>query len=813
MFLLSRIVSRFYPLLLFVGANLVISMPAPSSRRSSELASDDVAGGGEGFSNVPKILEIQLPLRIATKEDLVAWARYVMGLMASRINITLTTVKESPSRIAGRAEKIAKQYPVKNTAYRYLEGGGSDGGRHFVKSFENTRYAENVRNVGRVTSVDRDKIPAAVRIATENVDGHVENSVQNGDVQSSRERVYSTSRLPTIAMLDGAIGKGSFNDRRLFQPIFAISDSTIPSPLHVNIPKPGIGKDPDSNDSFDTNFLKTGDRQLFVPQFPNFGPAIELKPNGIFPDTSAVSPPTRAYLPVATTTVTADNVEFPNDPFVARYLYDGVGRNVSSNVLPETVTPLFTTDQITSSPPTRNLPLVPSRNRNTSSATPLFKAVPFEAVITFTRDEPYHIRGRNEGGEYSAVSTPKDPPPRDRFPPYFDASNHTLTNESGRIDVVLDDEGRAIEAGLLGEKEGGREEERKKEERKKDEGSKGEKSKKRKPEKKATSPLGQLIKSFVALRRNSTLVANLVPPLPLRQRTPTTQRIPSRQRAPPPTRTQLYSTEKPPSALRQGRRNQTSLAQQQTEGGKEGSEEVSAREEGKEEAEESKESEDVEDVEGGIENEASSEENSDEEEEGGGGPINAIISLLQLAAPILEDLSDPESETDIAEVLEVGIPLLQDLSQGDDETPGVDFPGLLVPILLQISGEDGMRDSGAILTPLLQLSAPLIGPLVGPLVVPLSRQSSQPPGQGSSISNLIKGLLAPLLEPIGPYGKMTQLSNLIAGIVSSLSKNSGAGGASDLTSLVKAVVAGSVAGTSAGSSGNKDSYGADAAYA
>lgn len=128
------------------------------------------------------------------------------------------------------------------------------------------------------------------------------------------------------------------------------------------------------------------------------------------------------------------------------------------------------------------------------------------------------------------------------------------------------------------------------------------------------------------------------------------------------------------------------------QGGKEGSEEVSAREE--EEVKESKESEDVEDVEGGIENEASSEENSDEdeEEEGGGGPINAIISLLQLAAPILEDLSDvrtkkrrnfkisniapsclsclsccrpfqPESETDIAEVLEVGIPLLQDLSQ------------------------------------------------------------------------------------------------------------------------------------------------------
>lgn len=521
---LSRRLSMFYPLLLFIGANLVTSMPAPSSRRSTEAVS------GDGFSNVPKILEIQLPLRIATKEDLVAWARYVMGLMASRINITLTTVKESPSRIAGRAEKIAKQawqYPLRNTAYRYFEGDGStaDDGRHFLKSFENTRYAENVRNVG---SIDRDKIPAAVRIV-----GGLENSVQN--VQPSR--VYSGSRSPTIATVDGAIGKGSFNDRRLFQPIFGISDSTIPTPLSINIPRPGTGKDPDANDSFGANFLKTGDRQLFVPQFPNFGPAIELKPSDIFPDTSAVSPPTRAYLPVTTTTVAADNVEFPNDPFVARYLFHG--RNVSSNLLPDTVAPLFA-DEITSAPPTRNLPLAPSRNdRNTSSPTPLLN-VPFEAVITFTRDQPYHIRAttsRNvEGGEYSA---PEDPQ-RDRFPPYFDTSNHTLTNESGQINVVLDDEGRAIEAGLLGEKE-----ERKKEERKKDEGSKGEKSKKRKSEKK-TSPLGQLIKSFAALRRNSTLATNLAPPLPFKQQaSSTTQRIPSRQRAPPPTRAQLYSTEKP----------------------------------------------------------------------------------------------------------------------------------------------------------------------------------------------------------------------------------------------------------------------------
>ena len=48
-------------------------------------------------------------------------------------------------------------------------------------------------------------------------------------------------------------------------------------------------------------------------------------------------------------------------------------------------------------------------------------------------------------------------------------------------------------------------------------------------------------------------------------------------------------------------------------------------------------------------------------------------------------------------------------------------------------------------------------------------------------------------------------------------QNSGPGGKSDVTSLVKAVVAGSIAGTSAGSSGSsssghKDTYGAPTSY-
>lgn len=492
LFLSSR--RLFCPLLLlFTGANLVISMPAPPpSRRSSE---DDEAG----FSNVPKILEIQLPLRIATKEDLVAWARYVMGLTASRINITLTTVKESPSRMVEEAEKMSKQIqqslPVTSSGYRYFDGSSIDG--YFAKNFENTRYAGNVRNLGHV--VDREKIPAAVRIVES------ENFVRDGEL--SREKA-AYPRLPTMAD-----GSGSFNDRQpIFRPIF---DGTVPLDA-PSIRKPGGIKDPDAKDSFDAKSIrsKTGDRQLFVPQFPNFGPAIE--PNDIFPNSA--SPPTRAYLPVTTvsTALTSDNLEFPSHPFVARYLFDnGFEGNVSSNVDP----PL----EIASP---RNVPLVPSRNA--SSVTPLFN-VPFEAVITF---EPHRPRN-TEGGNYSVAPSKDDSPPGDRFPPYLDTSSHASTDESGQIHVVLD-EGQPIEAGK---------EERKKQEKKKEE----EKSKRnRKSEKNRAASLARLIESLVALRtRNGTnLATNLVPPVPFREQA-STQRSPERQRAPPPARTQLYSTENP----------------------------------------------------------------------------------------------------------------------------------------------------------------------------------------------------------------------------------------------------------------------------
>ncbi|XP_017766353.1 PREDICTED: uncharacterized protein LOC108555289 [Eufriesea mexicana] len=831
-FLLSRRLPRSYPMLALIATNLVISMPAPPSRRS-----DDITGDSRnGFSNVPKILEIQLPLKIATKDDLVAWARYVMGLMASKINITLTTVKDTPSKTTGsfrapenvRGFDNAKQSQnSRNSAFQRFDASKSISGvEQFAntKSFENSRYAENVRNLGHVSNFDRARLPASVSILDNGRVENARNPQRNGIAQLSKDKVYASSQLPSLTV-GGVTTKTLFSNHGNL----AISDTTVPSPLEVtaniNVARARI-KEPSFKGTLDrTNFLKAGDQQQFVPQFPDFGPAIDVRPNDIFRNTNAVSPPTRTYLPVTTT---ADSIKFPTDPFVTRYFFDGLERNISSNigVLASEITfttqnPLYFGDEIAL--PVKSFDHQPHQ-RNLSSMKPLFQ-VPFEAVITFTREEPTQTTtSRSEETNYFTVVPTREP--ADQFPPYFD-SNFTLTNESGQINVVFDDSGQVAQPTDSGKKD---ERDRKKEK------SKKESSKKEKEKSKKLSPFGQLLKSFVALRRNNTPSEQLTPPPLNQQTTSTTQRVPARQRVPPPQRTQLYPPQRPPSASRQGRRNQTSLAQQVEDDDDSGSKEDSTSKEetdsgedngskgdegskgGSREGSKSEENGDVESKEGngnGGSNESASNENDyddSEEDEGGGGSIKVILDLLPLVTPILEDLSDPDSNTDITDVLELGIPILQDLSEGDDENEPLDIPGVLVPILLQLSGgPNGDRDSAAILTPVLQLIAPLIGPLVGPLVLPLSRQISNPPGEGGSSSgDLVKAVLGPLLEPVG-NGKMTALSNLIANVVSSLSKTS-TGGKSDLMSLVKAVVAGTVAGTSAGSSGQKDSYGTPTGY-
>lgn len=78
---LSRILSRSSFILILTTSYLVTSVPVKTRKRSPNESE-------QGFSASPRILEIQLPLKITSKEDLVAWSKYVMRLVASKINRT-----------------------------------------------------------------------------------------------------------------------------------------------------------------------------------------------------------------------------------------------------------------------------------------------------------------------------------------------------------------------------------------------------------------------------------------------------------------------------------------------------------------------------------------------------------------------------------------------------------------------------------------------------------------------------------------------------------------------------------------------------
>lgn len=86
LFVLSSILSRSNCILILIMSDLAVSAPLKSRKRST-------SGSEQGFSASPRILEIQLPLKIASKQDLVAWSKYVMGLVASKVNFTSSGLK------------------------------------------------------------------------------------------------------------------------------------------------------------------------------------------------------------------------------------------------------------------------------------------------------------------------------------------------------------------------------------------------------------------------------------------------------------------------------------------------------------------------------------------------------------------------------------------------------------------------------------------------------------------------------------------------------------------------------------------------
>ncbi|XP_074100109.1 uncharacterized protein LOC141528117 isoform X2 [Cotesia typhae] len=196
----------------------------------------------------------------------------------------------------------------------------------------------------------------------------------------------------------------------------------------------------------------------------------------------------------------------------------------------------------------------------------------------------------------------------------------------------------------------------------------------------------------------------------------------------------------------------------------------------------------------------------DDEEEEDGGSLGSVADLLPLALPILEDLSDPESDADLIEILQAGIPILAGLSEPDEDGNGgaKELIDMIIPVVTKIvNGPDGQGiDLGALIGPIFSLLAPFIGPVLAPVIGPLVRAISNPPTEGSSLGALLAAITGPLSTPQEPSG-MSPLAIVIAGTTAALLRElkPGLPGGLDVGALVGAVLTGVISGTSAGLSG------------
>ncbi|XP_011154937.2 uncharacterized protein LOC105192470 [Harpegnathos saltator] len=615
----------------------------------------------QGFSSSPKILEIQLPLKIASKQDLLAWSKYVMTLVTPKVNLT-STLKDISS--------IGSQ-PDKRVSLANSSG---------FKSKEMTR-----------------KTPSSEKKPGINYPAR---RLKEPPVQSADDKVVAYP-LP--------VGKMKFTAAMLQDP-FSIPTSSVNGPIT--------------------------DQQLYFEQYANFNVGDPFQQNEplIFTSPEILArPPSAMYLPLP-----------PRATDVFPYQNGNVGRNDSEFKEPTRLSTKKRPLNVRMKPLTNNeFAQVSPRNRSQTDESLL--TFPFQAVITITRQLPSATTTSKTQQKNYFATRGRDPP--NEFPSYFN-KNYTLTNESGQINVILDD--------FTTDRKKMRKNERRKGEKKK--GAKQQQSSKRQP-----LILGDLLRMLGILKKlpkNTTEVSVTAPVLSILKGT-NQQKI------------QVTFEDMLPN---QERRNET-FAQQTDD----------------------------------------DDDDDDDDEEEEGGSLQALLELLPLAVPILEELSDPEADVDIADLLQSLIPLLEGLSDPEDED-AIDIPGVLVPLSQRLSeGRDGEgSDSGAILGPLIQLIAPLIGPLVGPLIGPLSRTSSGPGGKEGSAS-LLTSLSAPLSEP-GENGQSV-FSTLVAGITAKLSKElAKSAGDSDVKSLVSAVVSGVLAGTSAGSSSaskgdhKKDTYYAQTTY-
>ncbi|KAL7300345.1 hypothetical protein TKK_0006970 [Trichogramma kaykai] len=185
------------------------------------------------------------------------------------------------------------------------------------------------------------------------------------------------------------------------------------------------------------------------------------------------------------------------------------------------------------------------------------------------------------------------------------------------------------------------------------------------------------------------------------------------------------------------------------------------------------------------------------------GSLGSLADLIPLLIPILEDISDPESDTDLGEILSAAVPLIQGLLEPDPESgvAGPDIVGIALPLLQTLLlGKDGMgSDSGAFLGPLVQIIGPIIGPVLGPLVGPLSSAYSGDGPRAFPLGKILASFLGYFSEE---RDGMSIIASLTSSTVAILSKElSGPDSEIDVGKLVSQVITGASSGFSAGASG------------
>lgn len=329
--MLSRILSCSNCILILVVFNLAFSAPLKSSPFRNE----------QGFSTSPKILEIQLPLKISSKEDLVAWSKYVTSLMASKINFT-SIFKNSP---------LVEKIPFMSNS------------RSKEKASLNEKSRQNLNYPVR--------------------------RLKGPHVQSADEKV-------------------------------------VAYPLPIGAMKTTASQEPSSLST--SNFNGPADFEQYMEYFNIGNPFQQSEIDTLGNFDYLLQPPSNMYLPLPSR---------PIDTVVKSY-QNAVDKNVSDFEEPAKLQTVRNSFNLHLNNELRQaLPVTVNNGltgMNLSHIGEPLLTFPFQAVITVSKELPAATMiSKMQSKDYTALG---DLP--NEFLPYLE-QNYTIMNESGRVNVVLND--------------------------------------------------------------------------------------------------------------------------------------------------------------------------------------------------------------------------------------------------------------------------------------------------------------------------------------------------------------------------------------